>query len=153
MESHVLQLPPPRPWQFPGLLPNMFVLIEPPLQAVRTVSSGPPRTITINSGLFQALLVGSSMGSRLLLLAVALPPPLGHRVRCRPYFIVGGGKWRRLARPAMHGGGEGRARRRSLRGPADGALSGASLRSQVEVGKPGSGPDDAEPRLERPLTL
>ena len=33
------------------------------------------------------------MGSRLLLVATALPPPPGHRVRRRPYSIIGGGKW------------------------------------------------------------
>ena len=36
------------------------------------------------------------MDSRLLLAATALPPPLGRRVRCRPYSIaLRGGKWRR----------------------------------------------------------
>jgi len=64
------------------------------LHVVGTASSGLPRTSTISSGLLQALLVGSSMGSRLLLLAMAPPPPPGHRVRCRPYSIVGGASGR-----------------------------------------------------------
>ncbi len=46
------------------------------LHTVSTASSGPLRTSTISSGLLHALLVGSSMGSRLLLLATALPSPL-----------------------------------------------------------------------------
>jgi len=67
--------------------------LVPSLHAVKTASSGPLRTSTISSGLLQALLIGSSMGSRLLPLAMAVPPPRGHRIRCRRYSIIGGGKW------------------------------------------------------------
>jgi len=49
------------------------------LHTPNTASSGPLRTSTISSGLLQALLIGSSMGSRLLLLAFDAPLHPGQR--------------------------------------------------------------------------
>ena len=58
-----------------------------------------------------------------------------------------------LPDPRRTGEGPDRPAAAPCEAPPTVPAAGASLRSQVEVGKPGSGPDDAEPRLKRLLAL